>query len=176
MVSNTVGRLLRRCRLAAGLTQRQAADRVQTSAPTWSQYENGRKAPRLSTLDRMVAELGFDLRIDAAPAHSSPRPLDRTEARSIALHERIATRLLDEPDRVLAAGRANLDGLRQVHSDASADRHLDRWQRLLDGEPRDLVLAMLDPSDDGRDLRQNTVFAGVLAPEERWSVYREFAA
>ena len=44
---------------------------------------------------------------------------------------------------------------------------IDEWSRLLDG-PLDMLLATLtDPSLRGREMRQNSPFAGLLTDEER---------
>lgn len=57
--------IIERARRAAGLTQGELARRAHTSRPTLSAYENGRKSPSLQTLERLLAEAGFD--VDAVP-------------------------------------------------------------------------------------------------------------
>lgn len=57
--------IIERARRAAGLTQGELARRAHTSRPTLSAYENGRKSPSLETLERLLAEVGFD--VDAVP-------------------------------------------------------------------------------------------------------------
>lgn len=57
--------IIERARRAAGLTQGELARRAHTSRPTLSAYENGRKSPSLETLERLLAEAGFD--VDAVP-------------------------------------------------------------------------------------------------------------
>jgi hypothetical protein len=47
---------------------------------------------------------------------------------------------------------------------------LDEWSRVLDG-PVDTVLATLtDPSPRGREMRQNSPFAGLLTDDERATI------
>lgn len=57
-----LGPALRRLReKKAGLTQTQVADRTGISQGRLSRYENDRKAPDLSTLDRLLTCYGADL-------------------------------------------------------------------------------------------------------------------
>lgn len=60
------GELLRRARSASGLSLRALADRAGTSYSTLSAYENGHKAPRLDTLERILRAAGasFTGRLD----------------------------------------------------------------------------------------------------------------
>jgi hypothetical protein len=34
---------------------------------------------------------------------------------------------------------------------------------------------LLDESDEGQRLRQSDPFCGILTPEERWKIYREYS-
>jgi transcriptional regulator with XRE-family HTH domain len=53
--------LLEQARLAAGLSQEELARRAGTSRPTLSAYEHGRKSPTLATMERLLAQAGFEL-------------------------------------------------------------------------------------------------------------------
>ena len=55
------GSLLRKVRMASGLSQEEMARRAGTSRPTLSAYEHGRKSPSADTLERLVAAAGFEL-------------------------------------------------------------------------------------------------------------------
>lgn len=55
--------LLLRARKAAGLKQAELACRAGTSRPTLSAYEHGRKSPTLETVERLLAETGYELDI-----------------------------------------------------------------------------------------------------------------
>lgn len=57
----TVSGLVRRVRVAAGLSQEELARRAGTSRPTLSAYEHGRKSPSADTLERLLASAGFEL-------------------------------------------------------------------------------------------------------------------
>jgi transcriptional regulator with XRE-family HTH domain len=51
--------LLRTVRNRSGATLRVLAERAQTSHPTLSAYENGRKRPSLETVERIAQAAGF---------------------------------------------------------------------------------------------------------------------
>lgn len=53
--------LLERVRQEAGLSQGELALRAGTSRTTLSAYERGRKSPTLSTVERLLGSVGFDL-------------------------------------------------------------------------------------------------------------------
>jgi transcriptional regulator with XRE-family HTH domain len=57
--------MLRRARVAAGLSQEELARRAGTSRPTLSAYEHDRKSPSAETLERLLAAAGHNL--DAIP-------------------------------------------------------------------------------------------------------------
>lgn len=48
------------------------------------------------------------------------------------------------------------------------------WKAILQGDWDDIRMVLLDESDDGQRLRQSSPFCGVLAPRERWEMYRRF--
>jgi transcriptional regulator with XRE-family HTH domain len=163
---SSVGGLLREVRHAAGLTLEQLAERASTSVPTLSNYENGHKEPRLSTLSRIVEAAGSELRLDVRPAGMT-RPMTRKDRRSLALHRVVAMRLATAPDDVRSIARRNLAHLRHVHADGSAEPYFLAWQELLDGPIDDLVDVLLNERQSARDLRQVSPFAGVLSEAER---------
>lgn len=61
------GRLLFDARRRAGLTQDELARRVGVARPLITQYETGRKDPSLTTLSRLIAACGMELRMSADP-------------------------------------------------------------------------------------------------------------
>ena len=102
------------------------------------------------------------------------RPL--SDLFSLELGRATATRLRQDPDRILGLARANLARMRQVHSDGSADPWFDAWDGLLDG-PLDVIESVLVTDDEpSRQLRQNTPFAGVLTDRERQALIRRLRA
>lgn len=65
---NDTGDLVRRARVAAGLTQRELAERAGTSQPAVARYERGTVRPTLPTLERLLAACGQRPMITAVPA------------------------------------------------------------------------------------------------------------
>lgn len=72
------GGLVRRCRLVAGLTQRQLAIRAGTTKTAISRLEGGHVSPTVETIERLLLCLGHRLEMDAVPItpRSDPTQLD----------------------------------------------------------------------------------------------------
>lgn len=49
------------------------------------------------------------------------------------------------------------------------------WLQILDQPWTAIRQILLDDSEEGRRLRQNDPFCGILTPQERWDIYREAA-
>jgi transcriptional regulator with XRE-family HTH domain len=56
--------LVRRARLAAGLTQRELAQRAGTAQSVVARVETGQTSPSMNTLERLLAAAGHELRAD----------------------------------------------------------------------------------------------------------------
>jgi transcriptional regulator with XRE-family HTH domain len=65
-----LGRLLRQVREAANLTQSELADRLRVPYQNLSRLENGARQGMLSTINRYVRALGWELVIIARPRKS----------------------------------------------------------------------------------------------------------
>lgn len=93
------------------------------------------------------------------------------DERSLAMARAIVARIDADPER---------RGLE--HARAVLARWLERrphptlqeWQRLLQGPWEEIRQVLLDPSEEGRRLRQCDPFCGILTPRERWEIYRRF--
>ncbi len=91
------------------------------------------------------------------------------ERRSIALHAAVVARLDDAA--VAQAGARVGRWLQDAGPVPPASARA--WAALLDG-PRDaLAHALVRDDEEMRDLRQNTPFAAVVLPAERWRIVRE---
>jgi len=94
------------------------------------------------------------------------------EERSLALHEAVARAIRGDGtivDRALSRVRAHrAEGL-------LAGPWADAWEVLLLGPREALLVALVDPSEAGRALRQTTPFTFVVPPRERWQIWREVA-
>jgi transcriptional regulator with XRE-family HTH domain len=71
--------LVRRMRLAAGLSQRGLASRAGTSQPALARYESGATTPSLPTLRRLAEACGRQLTLGAEPA-PDPDDIELAEA------------------------------------------------------------------------------------------------
>ena len=96
------------------------------------------------------------------------------DERSLAFHRLIAAKLRRQPALVEKA-RANLARWLQTSSPGSTPALLE-WQRALSG-PFDELLVLLQATDEhATRLRQSSPFCGILTPEERLAIIREFQA
>lgn len=98
-------------------------------------------------------------------------PHERAESWSLAFHTAVSERVKADPHGVLAQARRNLLKMRAIDPGGSR-RYLDRWERLLDGSPEQLLAVLTSTGQQARALRQCTPFAGVIAPRERWALFR----
>lgn len=81
-------------RTRAGLSQAALAERARTSQPAIARYETGAAVPSWSTLSRILAALGYELRLEAAPV---PDPHDVRLAQELLA--------LDPSERLAALAR-----------------------------------------------------------------------
>lgn len=95
--------------------------------------------------------------------------LQRSERRSLWLAYAVAGAFAADPEKAINGARRELARMRP-HVRGRANQWLDEWGRLLDGPPERLLAAMTDPSERGRELRQNSPFAGLLTEAQRGKV------
>jgi excisionase family DNA binding protein len=99
----------------------------------------------------------------------------REEEKSLRLHQALLTPLLAEPDAVIAKARDNLTRWAGQHRpDGMTMRYFEEWKRVLDNGLDTIVDVMISPSQQARELRHNSPFAGVLPDETRLRVLRTF--
>lgn len=95
------------------------------------------------------------------------------EERSLALHEAVAQRIRHDATVIVDARRRVEGWLR----DGSVARpYAEAWRAILAGGLDDIVLAITDPGERARALRQCSPFAGALDPRERWRILDEVRA
>lgn len=92
--------------------------------------------------------------------------LTRDQRRSLWLAYAVAGRIAEDPTAARHLALANLEQMR-VSSRGQARRWLDDWERLLLGPTDRLLTTLVSPSPKGRELRQNSPFAGILTDDER---------
>jgi excisionase family DNA binding protein len=101
--------------------------------------------------------------------------LTREEERSLRLHQALLTQMLTDPDAVISKAHDNLDRWTRMHRpDGMTTRYLNDWKRVLDGGLDVIVDVVNSSSQEARELRQNSPFAGVLSDETRLQVLRTF--
>ena len=93
------------------------------------------------------------------------------DERSLAMARAIAEKIDRDPRR------AGLDRAREVCArwgEIAPAAAVEEWAGILAGSWEEVRPVLLDPSEEGRRLRQSHPFCGVLSPRERWAIYREF--
>lgn len=162
--------MIRRARDDRGVSVRQLAAALDVSPSAvigWEKAEE-RGVIQVGTLHRALHALGEELVLTSRPSDPTSRRQTREERVSLELHRAVVGKLMVDPDAVLDLVPANVEKMRpHVRGDEPA-QWLDRWKTL--AERRDipgLVHVMLDPTQDGVDMRQCTPFAGALTQQER---------
>lgn len=101
--------------------------------------------------------------------------LTREEEKSLRLHQALLTPMLAEPEVVISKARDNLDRWASMHRpDGMTSRYFGEWKRVLDDGLDAIIDVVISPSQEARELRQNSPFAGVLPDETRLQVLRSF--
>jgi hypothetical protein len=100
------------------------------------------------------------------------RTHEQVDRRSLALAEAVAEVIDRDPERRgLDRARSNC----RRWTSESRSPAVEEWRRILEQDWRVIRRILLDPGEEGRRLRQNSPFCGVLSPRERWEIYRRFA-
>ena len=96
------------------------------------------------------------------------------DERSLAFDRLIAAKLRQDP-ALVAKARGNLARWLATCSARTRPALLE-WQRLLDGPLDDLLTFLEATGERATRLRQSSPFCGILTPEERLAILREFQA
>lgn len=89
---------------------------------------------------------------------------------SLELARRVAEEL---PRRAewIALARANLARWKQLNADAPRlVQCYDEWERLLERPAAEIAAILVQRTDEGQRLRQNSPFAGALTPQAVWAI------
>jgi hypothetical protein len=127
-----------------------------------------RRYPLTHTMNRR-RDAARRLRLRTGRANPPTRDdRDRARARSLAYHRAVAQRLrkpmVDEARHVLFRWR---------DQERIDERYADRWERVLSRPLPEIRRALVDESEHGDDLRQNSPFPGMLSEPERRRIIRE---
>lgn len=86
----------------------------------------------------------------------------------------VAARLCQRPE-LLGVARENLDRWTRRNAEApSLLRCYSEWQRILERPLNEICDLLSSDTEEGRRLRQNSPFAGVLNPREVWKLKQQF--
>ncbi len=81
--------------------------------------------------------------------------------------------LIDKDQERRGLGRAR-NTCRRWLEEYGSDPNVEEWQDILTRPWLEIRDILVDISDEGARLRQNSPFAGVLPPKQRWAIYRKF--
>lgn len=99
------GRLLAQARERAGLSQRELAQRAGTSQSVVARIERGQTDPGAATLDRLLAETGFELHVVLRPRRPAANHMLADVARILRLTPEERLREVGNAARFVAAAR-----------------------------------------------------------------------
>lgn len=159
---------LRAARLGAGLSIRELASRAGVAASTVWRIETGRLDPTVGMLERLLSAAGGSVGWGAEAIRAT-----REEAVSLALGRLTAAAVLMDPERTLSKARNRV--LRTLETEdlaLGARRWGLEWSQILDGPLEGVVAALIDPTERGYELRQNTPFTGLISDQERLRAVR----
>ena len=99
------------------------------------------------------------------------RTHDQIDERSLAMARAIVAKIdRDSTKAGLAKARATCQRwFRERPRPAFGE-----WLKLLDRPWEEIREILLDGSEKGRRLRQSDPFCGILTPQERWEIYRQY--
>lgn len=102
-------------------------------------------------------------------------PLTREEEKSLWLHRALLAQVLVDQDAVISRARANLRRWAGIHrQDGMTMAYFKKWERVLNAGLDATMEVMTSHSEEAREMRQNSPFAGVLSDEARVRVLRSF--
>jgi transcriptional regulator with XRE-family HTH domain len=149
-------------RRAVGWTVRELAQNMGVAPSTVTRMEQSERDDRiqLGTLKRALAVMGRSPRVEIVNNR-------REERVTMELHRTLADKLKNDPKRSLELVPANIVRLRNRLNSPLGQEWVDRWVELVDGPLDALIAGMLADTPEGRELRQNSPFAGALTQDER---------
>ena len=101
----------------------------------------------------------------------------RREIQSLEIHRRIAGLLITEPGQVIGKALGNLDSWLTSRNGPVPNSAYQEWRALLQTRTPEEIASLIVSDDEGAArLRQSSPFAGILSPQELWSIKRSHAA
>jgi transcriptional regulator with XRE-family HTH domain len=137
-----------------------------TSQSTIAAYEAGAKSPTLRTVENLARSQNLEMLVTYLPL------MTREDKRSLAFHRAIVEVLRKDPTPILRQAIRNVEKLSKMHP--GAQMLFDQWQNWLALPLVNLISNLLDPFPEAREMRQVSPFSGVLSPNQRAQVLRQF--
>ena len=96
-------------------------------------------------------------------------PHKLSEARSLAYHRVIASKIKEDPSILDRARRRVQSWL----TEQDPPRHYAKaWDETLRNSTREITVFLVAETEQAIELRQSTPFAGALSARERWAIWR----
>lgn len=115
----------------------------------------------------------------AAPLYAIILPMQtvhsdhsRLDERSLAMHQRIAAKVLADP-ALLDKARENVR--RWQASEGSPKLALAEWEQILNSPVNQVAQFLAERSERATRLRQSSPFAGILSEAERRTIYESYS-
>ena len=180
------GAELRATRQAQGRSAEHVAEAAGITRKTLQRVERGDPAVAFGIYVRVLETLGL-MGSAAAKAETgrkarsmvrgarSPAPVPRDprslDARSLAMHRRIAEKVRARP-ALLDKARATIDRWEAQGAARASRPYLEAWRQLIDQGLEAVLAVAVDPSERGNAMRQASPFTGILDNRERWALLR----
>ncbi len=158
--------IVQNLRRQAGITQRELAEMGGTSQSTIAAYETGAKSPTLRTVGNLARSQNLEMVVIYLPL------MTREDKRSLAFHRAIVEILAKNPAPVLNRAIRNVEKLAKMHP--GAQKLFNQWNCWLALPLENLASKLLDPLPEAREMRQVSPFSGVLGPQQRTRILRQF--
>ena len=111
------------------------------------------------------------LRVRGAGTRGGPMTTD--QVRSLWLARAVAGKIAQNPESALRHGRERLAFLES--RDLEGRPWLVRWEQLIEQGPETVMRVLTSTDPEGRELRANSPFGGLLSPGERRRVTESFS-
>ena len=99
------------------------------------------------------------------------RTHQQIDARSLALAQAIVEKIDGDPART---GLAKAKSVCERWTRMGHVPGVEEWNAILEHPWGEIRAILLDESEEGQRLRQNSPFCGTLSPHERWRIYRDY--
>jgi transcriptional regulator with XRE-family HTH domain len=156
-------------------SQHRSAEHVAQAAgitrKTLQRVERGDASVAVGIYLRVLDALGLSNGPALQPVAPSRRDPASLDARSLAMHQRIAAKVREQP-ALLQRARATIDRWQQHGASPASAPYLESWRHLIDQGMDVALAAAVEPSERGNALRQASPFTGVLNNRERWALLR----